>query len=130
MTTHDSAPASDTPEEWDLRARFHTLRTEEAARAAPFTAPPARPARVGRAPRRLAAAAAVAAAAVLLWTATRQGAEPDRFQLLSAAAWRAPTDFLLETPGRELLRDLPAVGAVSDLRGPAAGAPDDPGERR
>src|SRR6476659_5864137 len=28
----------------------------------------------------------------------------------SLAEWKAPTDFLLETPGRELLRTVPEIG--------------------
>lgn len=31
--------------------------------------------------------------------------------LLSDVSWKGPTDFLLETPGRELLRSTPRIGA-------------------
>jgi len=32
----------------------------------------------------------------------------------SLMEWKPPTDFLLETPGRELLRTVPAIGAVQN----------------
>ena len=33
---------------------------------------------------------------------------------LGAATWESPTDFLLITPGSELLRSMPAVGSPDD----------------
>jgi hypothetical protein len=33
---------------------------------------------------------------------------------ISLTEWKAPTDFLLETPGRELLRTVPVIGVWRD----------------
>ncbi len=58
-------------------------------------------------------AAAIAAAAIVsLLRQSREPATPDR-ELVAAqslAEWRAPSDVLLETPGRELLRATPRLG--------------------
>ncbi len=67
--------------------------------------------------RRLAAGAAVAAGVLLLATllAEPRAPEPDLHEiaLLSARveSWQGPLDFLLETPGRGRLEDLPAFGS-------------------
>jgi hypothetical protein len=63
----------------------------------------------------LAAAACLAAiAAAGLWLRTvvhRWQPEPGK-QVASIADWKPPTDFLLDTPGRELLDTVPAIGAL------------------
>lgn len=94
--------------EFDLRDRFAALRREEEQGAPPFAAF-RQAARTHRpASRRwLLAPAAVAAALclVLVWptgrTATPPPAPPGAS--LALADWRPPTDFLLQTPGREIL---------------------------
>jgi hypothetical protein len=60
----------------------------------------------------------VLAALVILLAITvaylRRGAPeppPVTQSLLSDVSWNGPTDFLLETPGRELLRSTPQIGA-------------------
>ena len=98
----------------ELREMFSRLRQEDRARIPSFRAPAAREApRWMWAPRIAAAAAIVLITLVLAW--------PDRPQSvtlhgvdLGAAAWQSPTDFLLITPGSELLRTVPAVGSPDD----------------
>ena len=100
----------------DLRDRFAALRREEEPQAPEFAA--LLPGMAGRSRRRDgrrilgATALVIIAAAVILWLrpappATRQ--EPGR-PAASLTQWRAPTDFLLETPGRDMLRTVPAIG--------------------
>jgi hypothetical protein len=101
----------------DLRDRFAALRREDANHATPFETMLAR-ARARRTgpPRRvvlgLVAIAAVLAAvglAILLPRRHRDGAPID----LATVHWQAPTDFLLELPGAELLRTVPELGRMS-----------------
>lgn len=135
----------------ELRARFERLREEERASAGAFGAATRglgqrRPLHG----RRLRIAATLAAAAAILVAVlalpdrpsraipepighataqSRPGAiEPLSFALGSVRrtplqlAWRTPTDVLLETPGRALLRDIPRLGvsSLSWLAGSAA----------
>lgn len=109
----------------DLREYFAALRREERRAAPPFHVP----AWVRRSrPRRTLPVAASAvlvggAAALLLWVGARgRPTESTLSGSLTAAAWISPTDFLLETPGRDLLRVVPDVvfdemqGGASTLR--------------
>jgi hypothetical protein len=96
----------------DLRERFGALRGEDERAAPDFARLSRRPA--PRLPRWRALAWAGAAALVVLavvlgrpWSsrAPRQSqAAP------SITTWTSPTDFLLETPGRQLLQAAPASG--------------------
>jgi hypothetical protein len=55
------------------------------------------------------ATAAVVMAAIMFTRVVRDDYNPE-FGLASAATtWVAPTDFLLDTPGRDLLRSLPEI---------------------
>jgi len=94
-----------------MREAFRELRRAESA-GAPSFARTLAAARSRKLPRVLGwrpwlAAAAVVAAA--LWFAPRAAREPapPAAWIGSLGTWAAPTDVLLETPGRELLRDLP-----------------------
>ena len=85
-----------------------------------------------RRPRiRLAVAAALAAlvgaVAVGLWLDVRRGSQQDRALRLAAAVgeWRAPLDFLLDTPGREWLESTPSWDPRA-ATGPRWGALPDP----
>jgi hypothetical protein len=96
----------------ELRERFAQLKQEDRSRVPSFRKPSAREAMRWRPVARVAVAAGIVLIAVVL-------ARPDRTpptvarQIvdLGAAAWRSPTDFLLITPGSELLRSVPAVGS-------------------
>jgi hypothetical protein len=75
---------------------------------------------------RVVLAAAIVVIAVVL-------ARPDRTRPtgaphvvdLGAVVWRSPTDFLLSTPGSELLRSVPAIGVPDDVNpiNPRGGVP-------
>jgi hypothetical protein len=57
------------------------------------------------------AAAAVVIAAVLLAKGRPVSSHTETTPIAAIAAWRAPTDVLLLTPGNELLGEMPALGA-------------------
>jgi hypothetical protein len=115
----------------DLRQAFADLRAADSATAPSYAALMA-----GRAgPRRaelvpllgttLAAAALAASLAVGL--AVRRRAE-SRPPMAAIAAWTAPTDFLLRTPGREVLATVPRLVPGRALL--AAGVPSLPDPKR
>ena len=64
------------------------------------------------------AAIAAAVAVFVIGALVRQGpTRPDVALLdvdLGATTWSSPTDFLLSTPGSDLMRMVPAVGAPRD----------------
>jgi hypothetical protein len=84
----------------DLAAAFSALRREEEDQCPPFAVRRATP-RLPR--RRFAMTAAVTAGLVLAFLATWLGLRTPREPVPSLAEWRSPTDFLLDTPGREVL---------------------------
>lgn len=99
-----------------LRELFARLRAEERGDVPSFQAIRARATRHDT-PRwtRVSVAAAIAAAVVLFaLTLVR----PDQPQLETAIIdvefWRSPTDFLLSTPGSELMSAVPLVGVPRD----------------
>lgn len=107
------------PSDEQLRELFSILRSEDDAQAPPFMAEQnARP-RPSRRPSgwRLASASVFAATALaaFLWlrieilprppAASRGSNAP----AVSITEWRPPTDFLLNTPGREILRNAPVI---------------------
>lgn len=63
----------------------------------------------------LAAASAVVLAALLTYTLRLRNSPPapqaDLVAAQKLAAWRAPSDIFLETPGRDFLRNTPKLGA-------------------
>jgi hypothetical protein len=109
----------------DLRARFAVLRREEQPAPEFASLWRRRPnSSRGRALWLMAAACGAIVLAAIVW----QSATPRRPHDLSVASiteWKAPTDFLLETPGRELLRTVPQIGewpgytATAPQNGPA-----------
>jgi hypothetical protein len=97
----------------DLRDAFAALREADAAQAPPFRVPRAE----GRAPRghRLVPwlgglLAAAGLAAVLLPRARPLPGPAPTPPAASLERWTAPTDFLLRTPGREILETVPRFG--------------------
>ena len=97
----------------DLRQAFAVLRREDANAAPIFQAVLAR-----ARPRRLAplggllVAASVAAA--VLGIVVRRPDPPK--PMASMGTWIAPTDFLLSTPGREIVQTVPRIGGVLEPR--------------
>ena len=87
----------------DLRNAFAQLRESESRNVPPF--------RVAARPQRSFRLAFVAAMLVLLiavgyLTRNRPQMPPNT---TSISTWRAPTDFLLRTPGRELIDSVPQL---------------------
>jgi isopentenyl diphosphate isomerase/L-lactate dehydrogenase-like FMN-dependent dehydrogenase len=99
----------------ELRERFASLRREDALKAPSFTrlsVTAARP--VARSRLRLAAAAGIVLAVAAAFVGRIEWHERAVRQSLTAmplAEWRSPTDFLLDTSGTALLRDVPRIGA-------------------
>lgn len=101
-------------EDSGLREQFQSLRRAEEARSPSFDAV------LGRAQRASAArfgglAAVVAVviavmAVVVLQVARRPAFRADGGPAPMLADWRAPTDFLLDTPGQTLLHTVPEFG--------------------
>ena len=121
-----------------LAAAFADLRREEEAQVPPFAEVVRRGrARPGRAAgpvplRPVGLAAAVGVVLVLLgvWVGVRTR-EPRPAAMPSLAEWRSPTDFLLATPGRDLLAAPSAWGrSVLDLREVPTASPASTPERR
>jgi hypothetical protein len=108
-------------EDRELRRHFAAQRREELEEAPPFRRvwAAARASRANGRPRRRGRLAAAAAAALtlallaLLWRRPERGPAPDPETSASIAQWKSPTDFLLATPGRELLSTVPSLGAPS-----------------
>jgi hypothetical protein len=104
----------------DLRHRFAALRREEEAQAPQFAGSSLRGAGHGRSRsvRKFIAATvclATMAAAVFLLRPVAPKRQPTApMPDVSLLAWRPHTDFLLQTPGRELLQSVPAIGALPD----------------
>jgi hypothetical protein len=106
-------------EESDLRERFAQLRAEERLGVPRFES-----ARRGRkrhlAWRLIAATAALLLVVIMTITTMAIRSRPTRFSdsdraaVRSVAAWHPPTDFLLRTPGREMLTTTPHI---PDLKG-------------
>ena len=101
-----------TDDDRELRETFARLRREDHAHAPPFRLPAARPVSPWAFPVKVAAAAALILVAVVL-AVPDSGKRRVPIQLvdLGDAAWHSPTDFLLITPGRELLRTVPPIGS-------------------
>ena len=100
----------------DLRERFAQLRAEDQRVVPPFD--PAM--RVRKRPLVRRVAAATAALLLFLVIAIAIRSRPTRFSdadhatVHRVAAWQSPTDFLLRTPGKELLTTTPQI---PDLKG-------------
>ena len=112
-------------EDADLERAFEALRREEADTAPDFGTMVAR-ARHGlgetepgpgllRAGGGLLVAASLVAAVVL--TVVPRGPRPAPPSLTSIEHWVAPTDFLLQTPGLEVLSTVPRIGGPPSLPG-------------
>lgn len=103
----------------DLRELFAKLRSEEAAEAPEFALPESGGAHLR--PRRRGDIKVTVAAFVLAMVAVVVGLrliprKPERniTSVASLTEWKAATDFLLQTPGRELLETVPVIGAWPD----------------
>jgi hypothetical protein len=114
-----------------LRARFRALADQEAADAPAFSRERieahralARARRVWRTTSATIVVGVAAAVMLIAWPRT----PPLEFDL-SGVSWYTPTDFLLDTPGSELLRSIPAIGPGVYELPPAAQKRGDTSER-
>jgi len=99
----------------ELRELFSRLKREDRAHVPSYRTPVARVAPRCRPAARLALAAAIILIALVLGRPDRTPPTMARQLVdLGAASWKSPTDFLLITPGSELLRSMPAVGSPDD----------------
>jgi len=101
---------TESPEERHLRSLFSALRHEVDALVPAFEVRTAQPVPTGH--RRLVmvtATAAVVVAAIMFARTERDDNDPEFGLDLAATTWVAPTDFLLATPGSDLLRSLPEI---------------------
>jgi len=103
----------------DLRGQFAALRSEEAAEAPEFALPVsgavrARPRRWGNIRVTVAACVVAMVAVVIGLRLIPRKPGLTMTSVASLTQWKAPTDFLLETPGRELLETVPVIGAWPD----------------
>jgi hypothetical protein len=95
-----------------LRNRFAKLRQEEQQHIPAFASPWG-----GRmhAPRGKAlwfvAATCLLIAVAAIFLLRLEQPKREEASMASITEWQAPTDFLLETPGREMLRTVPEIGA-------------------
>jgi hypothetical protein len=96
----------------DLRARFAELRRQDVLRAPDFAGlmQHARRSRARMFTRMAVAVCVLAAGLLVLVLYPRRPAPPAP----SLTQWRSPTDFLLETPGRDLLRSVPRFGVWTE----------------
>jgi hypothetical protein len=113
----------------DLRGRFAALRSEEAAHSPQFALPESgkiHPQLWRWGYIRLTTAACVVAMAVVIGLRlVPRKPQRNTTSVASLTEWKAPTDFLLETPGRELLQTVPVIGAWPD-----SSTISDPGRKR
>lgn len=98
----------------DLRERFAALRREEEARVPEFVVRSRRGNEPGKqrfSGKLIAASACLAATiAAALWL-LRPTQPPNAYEPVAVITeWKPPTNFLLDTPGRELLRAVPTIG--------------------
>lgn len=119
----------------DLREHFAKLRAEDQARAGEFYSFLHRTRRRpthARFPARIAVGTALAVmivtAAVLIERSEHRAAQGPQ---LSITEWKSSTDFLLQTPGREILQSVPRIGeSPSSGEGPAGSQKSPMGRRR
>lgn len=102
----------------ELRIRFDELRDAERRRTPPFRlGAPVRPRVLW--PRFAVAAALllIVIAAIVQYRRRDVFTPADQLAARTIAAWSAPTDSLLRTPGRELLSDLPHIPSAELSKG-------------
>ena len=96
-----------------VKQAFEALRREDAAATPPFAATiaAARARRMARPRRRALGLAAVIVVVAVVVVSLRRERDGVRLEIdLATVRWQAPTDFLLNLPGDELLRSVPQLG--------------------
>lgn len=100
----------DGEDETDLRRAFAALRREDAELVPPFEAVRASSGRRHASSWMVLAVASLGVAVVATLLVWRPTPEPP---MVSMEQWTAPTDFLLNTPGWEMLGTVPRMGTRS-----------------
>jgi hypothetical protein len=102
-------------DEADLRQAFAALRREDAEQAPAFdgvlTAAQLRRGRRRLVPLLGGLAASLAAIAIVVVAVAVRHPPSTPPRVVGIEQWTAPTDFLLRTPGREILETTPRIGA-------------------
>jgi hypothetical protein len=120
------------PNDRDLRERFAELRRRDQADAGEFYSF-LRRARPRANPMRLSAWVAVGLAvmiAVVVVSIPRSGRRNIGSPEISITEWKSPTDFLLRTPGQELLRTIPRIGEWPAFAGSPGGRRKSPASKK
>ena len=104
------------PEDRELAGYFRALRAEE-ARSTPAFAMPSLPVPRHRRGRGVAASLVAAAAVGALAIMMRPPSFPERIGPLDLGEtwWESPTDFLLLTPGIEMIKTVPVIGLTQTV---------------
>ena len=93
----------------DLRERFAELRAEERRTVPPFGATRRSQRRLVPRPRLVVLTLLLLVALAVTRSRETRFTAADRAVAREAAAWRPPTDFLLRTPGQEILATTPTI---------------------
>lgn len=104
------------PDERDLKVLFEALRNEETQHTPPYS--PARSFRRVRTTRvrfRLAIAGVLMLSIAALVIVSLPSDSPPARAAIPIAEWKAPTDFLLLTPGHDLMQSAPRFGDVKGV---------------
>jgi hypothetical protein len=107
----DKAPPDTSLQDSALHNRFVSLREQEQRHIPAFASLWGRKTQVQRSKGLwyvAAACALIVVAAILSLRSERPNR--DEVSMVSITEWKAPTDFLLETPGREILQTVPEIG--------------------
>jgi hypothetical protein len=112
-----------------LRAQFRALADEEARGAPAFSREPINARRALVRARRITASATAVLAVAAVATFIAWPRTPSLSFDLTGVSWSTPTDFLLNTPGSDLLSSMPAIAVVAYEPPPAATGSGDTSER-
>jgi hypothetical protein len=107
----DKAPVDTSLQDTALRKRFASLRQEEQQHAPAFAPLWSVRARATHSKGLWYVAAAwvlIVVVAILLLRSEQTSR--NEVSMVEITEWKAPTDFLLETPGREILQTVPEIG--------------------
>jgi hypothetical protein len=107
----DKAPLDTSLQDTALRKRFAGLRQEEQQHIPAFVSLWGRRSRVqpSKALRFAAAGCALIVVMAILFLRSER-TNRNEVSMVEITEWKAPTDFLLETPGREILQTVPEIG--------------------
>jgi hypothetical protein len=107
----DKAPLDTSLQDTALRKRFAGLRQEEQQHTPAFAPPWSGRARATHSKGLwYVATACVLIVVVAILLLRSEQTSRNEVSMVEITEWKAPTDFLLETPGREILQTVPEIG--------------------